>query len=191
MTTPSAHSASDGDQQRPVDMVVETAFEHVVLGSTFSSSRRFVRFRSASLTWRLGASWRTDLSASRDAKSAGRPVAKAGRPSSRRTCRECDARPSLRFSTPCNAMFKEHDACNERVVAGCEKHEPAVVVQVAGKSVLPDRQGAALVRNHLRRAGLARQRRKWADRPALSAAPRVPQVPRAWLTTIQRPSLMA
>src|SRR5205823_1529241 len=52
------------------------------------------------------------------------------------------------------AVLDEDRSCNLRIVARREEHEPAVVAQVLVG--LPLRRLGALVRNHLRRARLAR-----------------------------------
>ena len=77
-------------------------------------------------------------------------------------------------------MLAEDDAGDFRIVARREEDEPAVIAQVALGAA--GRLLAALQRNHLRRAGLART-----SLPGMRARPPVP----APLTTRNRPSCSA
>ena len=119
----------DGDEQRPVDVVVEAAFEHRLI-------------RSERYGFRLGTI-------------AG--FGGSGRPSffAKNVSSMCCAT-SAAFAAV-DAVLEEHDAGNLRVVARREEHEPAVVAQVL--VVLPGRGACPAFEITCAVPGLARRRR--------------------------------
>ena len=158
----------DREQQRPVDVVVEASFEHVTCSRFRGTVPRLTGVASGSAESEVRV------------VSSSAAAAAAALPSSRRTCRARDARPARR-SAPCIAVLERR---RRRQSAGCRAARRTRTSRCRADpwSVLPA-AAAALVRDHLRRAGLA------GDVVALDAA-RCAPVP-APFTTIHRPSRIA